>query len=165
MRDLFQQVETTLTRDLYYVALMAALAIPDICGAMQSGDGQATGERYRAWFERYVGPRYVGTLTGADCWSFRCSLLHQGSTQHPDSSYSRVIFVEPSATGNVFHNNILNDALNLDVRIFCRDVLEGAHRWLADYEHTDTYRRNFERFMHRYPNGLAPYIVGVPVFA
>jgi hypothetical protein len=102
-------------------------------------------------------------FTGKDCYYYRCSALHQGSSQHPQGTYSRILFVEPSATTNIFHCNILNDALNIDVRIFCNYIVSGALDWLRQYETTELYERNYGKFMRRYPRGLSPYIVGVPV--
>lgn len=153
------------------MSLFAVLTLPDICAAMSSTDGRAEGKRYIAWFDKYVAPRYtVGpdhrpSFSGADCYYYRCSLLHQGSPQHSKSSYSRIIFVEPGTTSNVFHNNVINDVLNIDVRLFCHDVLDGAERWLSEAENTPEYKINYGRFIQRYPNGLPPYIVGVPVIA
>ncbi len=163
MQDLLDQIQRGLESNLYYLSLFAALSLPDICGAIDSQDGNATSAKYIKWFDEYVARKYGDFLTGEDCYRFRCSLLHQGSSQHPKSSYSRVLFVEPTATTNVFHNNIMNDALNIDVRIFCSDLIEGAERWLEKVEKTDLYKGNYDRFMKRYPNGLAPYIVGIPV--
>ena len=171
MKDFLEQIEIGLKSNLYYLSLFAALAIPDICGAIGSEDGEASRNKYIDWFNKYVAHKYEGQiagervvfLTAEDCYFFRCSLLHQGSSQHPKSGYSRVIFVEPSATTNVFHCNIMNDALNIDVRIFCNDIIEGARAWLQKYEETELYKKNYGKFMSRYPNGLAPYIVGVPV--
>lgn len=91
------------------------------------------------------------------------SALHQGSSQNPRSTYSRILFVEPSATTNIFHNNILNAALNIDVRIFCNDIVSGALTWLQQNQNSQNYIQNYGKFMQRYPNGLAPYLVGVPV--
>jgi len=163
MQNLLDQIQKGLEDDLYYLSLFAALAIPDICGAIDSENGEADFSKYKNWFDEYVAPKYSGSLVGEDCYRFRCSLLHQGSSQHPKSSYSRVLFVEPTATTNVFHNNIMNDALNIDVRIFCNDIIEGAKKWLQKVENTDLYKQNYNKFMKRYPNGLKPYIVGVPV--
>jgi hypothetical protein len=165
MREFFEQVEAAGEGRLYYIALMAALAVPDICAAMESDDGQATGTRYRAWFDRHVAPRYGSQLTGEDCYRFRCSMLHQGGAQHPASDYSRIVFIEPGATTNVFHNNVMNDALKLDVRLFCRDMAEAGLAWLPAAEQTENYTRNYPRFVQRYPDGPAPYIVGVPVIS
>ena len=163
MKDFLEQIQIGLKTNLYYLSLFAALAIPDICGAVGTEDGLASSDKYKDWFNKYVAHKYEGFLTADDCYLFRCSLLHQGSSQHPKSGYSRVLFVEPSATTNVFHCNIMNDALNIDVRIFCNDIVEGVKVWLQQYEETELYKKNYGKFMSRYPNGLAPYIVGVPV--
>ena len=161
MKDLLEQVERGLQSNLYYLSLFAALTIPDICAALSSADGETTGPKYMAWFDKYVAPRYKGTVNGQICWFYRCSVLHQGSSQHPKSPYKRIIFLEPS--GNILHNNILNDALNIDVRIFCADIVAGARAWLAENENTETFQANYPKFIHRHANGIAPYIVGAPV--
>lgn len=163
MKDFLEQIQAGLRANLYYLSLFAALAVPDICGAIGSVNGVAHRNKYKDWFGKYVAHKYKWCLTDEDCYFFRCSLLHQGSSQHPKSGYSRVIFVEPSATTNIFHCNIMNDALNIDVRIFCNDIIEGAKVWLQQYERTELYKNNCGKFMSRYPNGIAPYIVGVPV--
>ena len=173
MRDFLEQIQTALDSGLYYLALFASLGVPDICGAIGSNDGKATKGKYIEWFDKYVAHKYsacVGVaheriefLTGEDCYRFRCLLLHQGSSQL--GRYSRVIFVEPSVTTIVAHCNVLHDALNLHVRIFCADILSGAEDWLQEYEGTELYKKNYGKFMQRYPEGLAPYIVGVPVIS
>lgn len=163
MRDFLTQIQKGLDSNLYFLALFSVLSIPDICGAMSSEDGEAKPDRYKKWFDDYVAVKYNGFVTGEDCYFFRCSLLHQGSSQHPKGNYKRVIFIEPSATTNILHNNILNDALNIDVKIFCNDIVSGVEKWLDENENTDLYKRNYDKFMRRYPNGLPPYIVGVSV--
>jgi hypothetical protein len=171
MRTLITQTREAADSRAYYLSLFAALALPDICAAMSSPDGQTNGSRYIAWFDEFVAPNYtVGpdrrpSLTGTDCYYYRCSILHQGSSQHSKSSFSRILFVEPGATSNVFHNNVINDALNLDVRLFCHDVCDGADAWLIAAEQTAEYKVNYGRFLQRYADGLPPYIVGVPVIA
>ena len=165
MRDFLTQIKSGLDANLYLLSLFPALTIPDLCGAMSSKDGKANAEKYKTWFDKYVALKYNGFLSGNDCYFFRCSLLHQGSSQHPNNTYKRVLFVEPSTSTNVFHNNIMNDALNIDVRIFCNDIIEGAEKWLDENEGTELYKKNYDKFMRRYPNGLSPYIVAVPVIS
>jgi hypothetical protein len=163
VRDFFDQMEAAVDAGLYYASLMCALAIPDVCGGMEAEDGQATKKRYIDWFDRNVGPRYEGVLSGGDCYLLRCAMLHQGSLRHPEGAYERVIFLEPGATRMTLHMNIVLGALNIDVSIFCRDLIEAGRVWLADAEDSDAYRRNYDRFLKRHPDGLAPYIKGVPV--
>ncbi len=181
MLTLINQIEGSLSSGLYFLSLYTALTIPDIAGALGSDNGIASGPKYAFWFEQWVRPRFLETvldsippehrqhvkmdnpLTGEDCYHFRCSLLHQGSSQHPKSQFSRIMFIEPSATTNIVHYGQLNDALCIDLNLFCREVISGARLWLKQAEQEDNFIKNYERFVRRYPNGLTPYIVGVPV--
>lgn len=171
MDDYLDQIEAAANDGrFYYLALTGALAVPDICGALESNDGEANGPRYKAWFDAHMATRHAyggrpPILTGEDCWRFRCSFLHQGSTQHPTSGYARILFIEPGATGNTFHMNVIGDALNIDVRFFCVEMVDSARRWLGGVVGTEPYQTNFDAFVHRYPVGLAPYIRGVPVIS
>ena len=53
--------------------------------------------------------------------------------------------------------------MNLDVAIFCASMIQGAENWLQQSENTELYQKNYNTFVRRYPDGLLPYIVGVPV--
>jgi hypothetical protein len=163
MKDIIEQVRLANRAGIYYVALFSALALPDICAALESTDGQASKSKFIAWFDTHVAPRYNGFLDGETCYYFRCSMLHQGSTQHPRGRYSRIIFVEPGNSGMILHNNIINDALNIDVRIFCEDICEASEKWWNSVSASQQVQANFSRFVRRYPTGLAPYIGGIPV--
>jgi len=138
------------------------LAIPDICGAIDSIDGRADRTKYIDWYDQYAASN-CPYFDGQACYFFRCSMLHQGSTINPSSNYSRILFIEPGATTNVFHCNVINDALNLDVRIFCNAMLDGAELWLNNVMGTARFSANYDKFLRRYPTGLPPYIVGIPV--
>lgn len=190
MRILLDQIERALQANLYFVALMAALSIPDIAGAIDSTKGEATRKSYIDWYEKYVRPisreqriaelsegrspeerqRYEeiikpSPITGDACYRFRCSLLHQGSTVHPKSPFKRIAFVVPGSTPHFFHNNITNDNLLIDLPTFCRDIIKGANRWLAEKQETEQFKKNYERFARVYPEGLAPMLKGLPVIA
>jgi hypothetical protein len=166
MDDFLAQVEAGAKADnLYYLALAGALVIPDMCGALESQNGEAKGSHYKSWFDRHIAPMH-GILTGEDCYRFRCSFLHQGRTQHPTGTYSRIVFVEPGAPfGAVFHMNVMNDALNIDVQHFCAEMVMGARNWLGQVRGTEPYESNLNKFVRRYPNGFAPYFIGVPVIS
>ena len=160
MRYFLQQITESLDSGRYYVALFCSVGIPDICGAIDSEDGEANRDTYASWFDTYVGPGY-DHFNGEDCYYFRCSLLHQGRIKHPKSSYTRILFAVPS--GNTFHNNIIDDALQLDINCLCGDIVKGAMTWLQKVEKTARYKKNTELFLQYHPQGLSPYIVGVPV--
>lgn len=165
VRTLLSQIGWAADHGIYFLALAGALMIPDICGALEAPDGQATGSRYAAWFDTHVAPLHNNWMTGDMCWKFRCSLLHQGTAQHPRGAYSRILFVEPGAHGGTFHMNVLNDALNIDARMFCLELVAAALAWEESVSGTEPYETNVRKFVTRYPNGLRPYIVGVPIIS
>lgn len=171
MQALIDQARQAANSRAYYLSLFAALALPDICAAMESSNGQASKAKYAAWFDKYVAQKYTTdpdrtpSLSGEDCYYYRCSMIHQGRSQHSSSTYSRIIFIEPGQSGIVMHNNVINDALNIDVRHFCTDICDSAEQWLSEVKDTPQYLQNFAQSLQRHPNGLAPYIVGLPVIA
>lgn len=172
MDELFSQILASSSSGVYYLALIGSLIIPDVCAGLESIDGLTTGKRYKEWFDKWVAFKYlVGnngepSFSGEDAYYFRCSMLHQGITQYSKSNYSRLIFVQPEAAKNFYlHNNRLDDALNLDIPTFCKDVVDSAFSWRTAVEHTETYKRNIEKFVRVHPNGLPPYIVGMPVIS
>src|SRR5258706_10529303 len=138
---LFEEIAIAATNGLYFLALIATLSVPDMCSGLESPDGQTKGPQYIAWFDRWVAPRYASNFDGTDCYGLRCSLLHEGRARPHQGLYARAIFVEPSPIG-VFHNNVLNDALNLDIPSFCRDVIDGARQWLPTVQGTPTFESN-----------------------
>lgn len=167
MRDLLDDIDAALDAGLYFLALHATMSVPDICGALAAEDGQATGERFRRWFDENVTPVYTRpgsepVLTGADCWRFRCALLHRGSAHADRSRYSRIVFAEPDGP-HFFHQNVFNDALNLDLPTFCHDVTVAARNWLDASAGTEPFETNLATLVRRHPDGIPPYIVGYPL--
>ena len=182
MHALVEQIETSLASRLYFLSLFTSLSVPDIAGALSSENGEASGKKFAAWYETWVRPRFrenliaslppqarghikdlENPLDGEACYQFRCSLLHQGSTQHPNSRFDRIIFIEPGATTGFIHYCRMNDALCIDLPSFCTEVLQGARAWMAAHEHDPNVQRNLSQFVQRHPIGLAPYVAGAPV--
>lgn len=171
MQYYFDQVRLAAKTKLYFLALAGALVIPDMCSGMETSDGRTNGVLYKAWVDEHlsslfsVGPTQSPSFSGEDCWGLRCSFLHQGRLTPHQGSYSKIIFVEPGASSNIFHNNVINDALNIDVPIFVSTMVDAAEKWLASAQEMSNFQSNSASYMQRYPNGLPPYIAGVPVIA
>ena len=170
MDTLISQTRTAMTSGLYYVGLMSALAVPDIAGALNSANGEATGRKYIDWYETWVRPRLFekrqrkNPFTGEDCYRFRCSMLHQGSSIHPKSPYARVIFIEPGAPNYSIHYCVIRqEALVIQLDAFIEEMLSGCEKWLASAKGTNPFEKNYGRFATRHPSGLRPYVLGVPV--
>lgn len=170
MRTLISQTRKALEAELYYVALMSALAIPDMAGALGAEDRKATGARYENWYEQWVRPRLMESrnrenpFSGKSCYIFRCSMLHQGSSQRGDSRYSNIMFIEPGCSNYEIHYCLVRGkALLIQLDQFVEEVLRGCELWLESVEGTELFEKNYSRFARRHPQGLAPYVVGVPV--
>jgi hypothetical protein len=161
---LSKQIEKALDAQFYYLAVVCALTLPDICSALESEDGTSTSTKYMAWCDTWFLDSYPN-LTSTDLWSLRCGVVHEGKLGHPKMQYSRVIFTFPIPSGNVFHNNILNGALNLDARIFCQDMINSVSCWYSQKKDDIYVKANLPRMIRLYPDGLPPYIVGVPVIS
>jgi hypothetical protein len=162
MEELIRQIREANSAGLYYLALFAALALPDMCGALEAADGRANDDRYKDWFDCHVGPKYNGLLDGDTCYLFRCAMLHQGRMQHPGSRW-KIVFFDPAASATL-HRNILytqaGDILNIDVKIFCEDVASAAEMWLSNVRQLPRVAANLEKSVKRYRNGLQPFIKG-----
>lgn len=164
METILSEIERAINAGLYYLAVAMALTIPDICAALEAEDGQTNNKKYKAWYTANLANKYP-RMTDVDCYSLRCGVLHQGRCGHPNSQYGRVIFTIPNAQQNVFHNNIINDALNLDAPQFCADVVESVRTWFVKSQHSPNVIKNLPNLVRLRPFGLAPYMVGMPLIA
>lgn len=157
----------------FITALQATLTLPDICSTLELGENDdkkhGKGDRYAKWYDTYVKKDH-DFLNGNTCWKFRCSLLHEGSGYFEPvytklgTHTGRVLFVcsgETSEYKGLIHNNMINEAVQLDVDTFCHQMIEAVQKWNDSARNTDNYKNNIEKTVGIYPNGLAGYINGV----
>lgn len=163
MEDFLQQIEAALDYNLYYIALQSTLTLPDICGALSSRDGEATKSKYISWYNKYFNNKTY--LTAQDCYFFRCANVHQAKVIHKNLKYSRILFIEPQTVAITMHNCILENALCIDINIFCREMISSVRIWLQTVKNDLNFKSNYKSLIKRYPNGLSPYIKGVPVIS
>jgi len=166
VQDFLNQIKSGIDQDLYYLALFTSLAIPDICGALTTNDGIARKCGYIKWFDTYVAIPKKYRLQGIDCYYFRCSMLHQGTTTHTSSTFSKILFIEPNNKFRGNHNIFLRGTekvLNIDVVDFCNDIIESTRNWFNQIQSNDNFKKNYDKFIRRHETGLPPYISGIPV--
>ncbi len=164
MDRLTTEIEKAMDAELFYAAVVLSLMLPDICAALESDDGETRGARYKAWCETWFLTNYP-RLTGEDLYNLRCGVVHQGRLGHRNMQYARILFTVPNDQNNFFHNNIINDALNLDVMTFCNDMVRAIDRWFVEKCDEPNVLANLPRLVQYHPNGLAPYMVGMPLIA
>lgn len=150
------QIEKALDAGLYYLAILCALTLPDICSSLESEDSQTNRDKYKAWCDTWLLDSYPN-LTKDDLYSMRCGVVHQGKLGHQKMQYSRIIFTLP-VPNIILHNNIINkDTLNLDVRTFCRDMIDSASHWYSQKKDDNYVKTNLPLMVKLYPNGLPAY--------
>ena len=154
---LLEQIEKCVNLELYYVAIMACLAIPDIAGAVESCNGRANGAKYESWFDKYAAPKYQvcgeNLLTGVVCYSLRCSMLHQGKIAHKQvEKYSDIIFCEISQTDSLFNPYLLTNkkVLLIEPKTFCHNMVCAAYDWLEIAHNNELFKKNTNKFMTSY---------------
>ncbi len=128
VKTLIAQIRQCLGAGMIQIAVLATLALPDMCAASEHADGTATGARYKAWVDAHVAPKYVDsngkkTLGGAELWALRCAIAHQMRLTHPGLGYTTIWFSNK-------HKVVENGALYLSASIFCEDILTAVENWL-----------------------------------
>ena len=164
MQLILNEIDHAIDSGLYYLGLASALTLPDICAALESANGQTTKSLFIEWYDKNMATRFHH-LTANDFYSLRCGVIHQGKMGHAKMQYSRVLFTIPNSQNNIFHDNVINDALNLDVTIFCRDIVDCVKTWLIANSNHPNIIKNLPLTVQPRPQGLAPYMVGMPLIA
>jgi hypothetical protein len=164
IEPILSEIERASAANFHYLAIAVALSLPDICAALESPDGTTSKVQYKHWYDQWLADKYEW-VTAEDIYSLRCGVIHQGSFGHSRMQYERVMFVVPNSQGVVFHNNILKNALALDASIFCNDMIEAVRRWYSLKKDDPNVTRNMDRLFRLHPNGLQPYVTGLPILA
>ncbi len=137
MQNLIDSIRDAVQSRNFYAALFVALAIPDICAALEHG--KTSGKKYAAWWEKYMAS-YKGFVSGNDGYALRCSVLHQGTSDITEQRKREVlehfVFMTKGAHCNLFQNCIFNGEeksfLQLNAAMFCEDFCVAAEGWLSD---------------------------------
>jgi hypothetical protein len=158
-----KEIERALEAGMYYLAILGTLTLPDICGALESPDGETTGQRYVAWWNAWMASKYP-EISGHDLYKMRCGVVHQGKLGHPKmQQYGRILFLLPTPAKNIMKNLVINDALTIDAGRFCHDMIEAVADWFAAKKNDQVVQANLPRLVRFHANGLPPYIRGIPL--
>lgn len=163
MEELILQIRKAIEYKLFYLSLFSVLALPDICGALESSDGKTSPDKYAKWYDSNIGNRYF--LSGIECYTFRCKVLHQGTLAIKDKDFTnRIVFIEPTL-GLVINNNTYENPdskeLQLHLDTFCNDMLNAIEVWLKSIQNDKNFIKNYSKFLKRYPRGV-PRFPGMP---
>lgn len=170
---IFADIEKALRAEIWYAALVSALCIPDICSVLNRPPEESWNKRhkYAEWFNDNLGKKYTH-LTGDDCFNIRGGIVHKGTFGHKESRYDAVMFMIPNSRQFVVHDGFIGgpwgtttQSLALDLVTFCRDMIAAARKWYLENEDDPNLQANLPNLVRLRPEGLAPYITGVPLIS
>lgn len=136
--NLIKAIRTGLTTNNFYASLFTALAIPDICAALERG--RTSARSYSTWWEEYM-VGYKGYMSGNDTYALRCAILHQGKSnivEQPIREFLEYFIFTTGTEAHLIH--VAGVALNkgkpetflqLNVTNFCEDVCVAAEKWIV----------------------------------
>ena len=167
MEFILRQIEQSLDIQLHYLAVVSVLTLPDVCSALETKRGETDPKLYEKWVDERVSPTYP-QLTGHDLYRLRCGVVHQGRLGPRGMQYDLIAFM---ITGAV-HRNIFKHAgaqhksvLQLDVNLFCRDLIQIVREWYVEKTDEPNVKRNLPFVLQYRSNGLPPHIAGMPIIA
>jgi hypothetical protein len=165
LEPILDEAERAMAHELYYLAIMLSLTLPDICSALQEEDGRTTREAYKRWFDINLGSKFE-TLSADDCYSLRCGVLHQGrmGLMRKGRQFGRVLFSVRDTSG-LFDSNRLDDAVQFDTTTFCNVIAEAVREWFQAAQDDPIVVQNLPNLVKYRPQGLAPYMTGIPLIA
>ncbi len=178
LQQFLHEVQRALAAELFFSAIAISLSVPDVCSALECDPGKiwTTPEKYKNWFDLHVAQSFK-TLTSDDCYRLRCGVLHQGNFGHPKSRYDRVVFLAPnksfrlsgdilvtSAPGVNF-GSVQGKVLQIEALWFCQQFISAARNWAETKRQDPNVQTNLPNLVRFRPEGLSPYIVGVPLIA
>jgi hypothetical protein len=160
MDEMIRQIRGAADAGLYYLALLGALTLPDICAGLAAENGKTTGPKYKAWLRQYV------PVEAADAdliYGLRCSLLHEGRAWPHGSSFP-IVFTMGSGGLHNLSTEVDGERVGwYKIELFVADITNGTERWLRQFENTTTVKRNLEKFARVRPDGWPPHFGGSPV--
>jgi|GEM_PF-4209288 hypothetical protein len=160
MDRLIQEIRAALEANMFTLGLQGTLALIDIAAAVNSPNGQTDNKKFKAWFENNL-PQYAGLLDADDVYQMRCGMVHQG--QMRGSNYEAIVLTLPG--GGVFHRNLMDNAIQLDLITFCTEVLDAVQAWWDAGKGTEPIKTNSENVVRIRMDGLPPYVEGPAVLA
>lgn len=149
MHFILNSIESASQQGHCLPALITALTIPDILGAIDS-PGAGSQQRYAKWVNDWFSPSFPGYLQhdidGLAIYALRCKLLHEGLT---DPSQAPAARRSPASKKRLIAFNIGPDIVMhlltredaagdswtaLRAEVFCSEIVDAARSWLKSRE-------------------------------
>ncbi len=137
----FEEIERCRKGHCYWALLHLLVILPDICAALESNIGKATGARYIDWCNRYFSRDK--RFTPEERYYVRCMLLHQGRTVTGKGQYGSYSFVQ---TGDTLHLRTQDFGpgqginVTLVVSRMAEETVQAIRSWFAALQKAENVR-------------------------
>jgi hypothetical protein len=169
--SVLNDIELAIQAKLYYPAVLIALTVPDICSALALPNSVFVKEKhYVAFVDKYTTPPALG-LDGQSCYRLRGGVVHRANMAgHGKFGATHVIFTLPGSLASIHALSIIHResgkiAAMFDLADFCGEMIAAAKRWFEEYQDNPTVKENMRNLIRYCPDGLFPFVGGVPVVA
>lgn len=129
------EIDRCLETKCHLALLHVLLVLPDVCAALEASPGAGVGDRYVAWCSKHLPTS--ATVSGADRYQMRNSLLHAGSTTAQNlhkkhrTGYEYFSYIDPEGFDVSVHNTASQDGkiLNVDVIQMAAETKQALENW------------------------------------
>jgi hypothetical protein len=139
LQQYLDDMRAALAAGNYYSALALAMAIPDICGSIDTlnADGDI---RYKEWFNTWCMAPMGHMIDGVACYSLRCAYLHSGRedlipTRRTNPDLDRISFHtgghwpavgQPSGLQRIYHPQKPGTKARVEISVaeFCGHIAQ-----------------------------------------
>jgi len=162
-----REIERALDNQLYYLAIIVCLMMPDVCAALEAENGRSSENLYKAWYLKHAKAQ-AGGVEPDECYSLRCGGAHQGRMEIKKGFAQRAIFTIRSSKYKVDGITMKSgdqSAYVFDAERWCRRWIAAVRVWQETVKDNPTVKRNSQNMLQLRPDGLAPFMVGQPIIA
>lgn len=139
IEKVIEEIEKALEARLFNIGLITTLTLPDIiCQSISDTDTNST--TYINWFNEFVSKFFskdVQTntlLSGNDCYSLRCSVLHKGTTDITVQKKRKdlenfIVFASHNPELFIFREFEDEKYLRIDISVLFKNIVYGYMDW------------------------------------
>ncbi len=129
------EIDRCLETKCHWALLHILLSLPDVCAELEAVPGAEVGDRYVGWCSEHLPAS--STLSGADRYQMRNSLLHAGSTtvrnlgKKHQSGYMHFSYIDPDGFDVSVHNTTSPDRTILNVHVIqmAAETKQALENW------------------------------------
>lgn len=163
VEELTAEIRSALNHELYVIAVMASLTLPDMCAALEKEKFWATNGSYVDWCKQNLPAEFFSLATPELMKEMRNNLLHTGRLDDAkEKGTGRLVLTLPNRSIHFMNCRVNNNFLT-DVNDFCEGLCVAAKRWLEKNRDNETVQKNFELMVQRREDGLSPFVSGIDV--